>query len=127
MSGKKRRGNAARKAQYQVRKAGAITAANKKRSQATHVNNVEKQKVKTADTTIVFNQVCEKYNLDSKGKYALKRLIGTINKSRLTAILDKSIVNEKWFIQRVARITPETEPETNAAKLIKSTSLRVFL
>ena len=125
MAGKKRRSNKVRLAGFAASE--ARRPANKKRKQQTHVNHVEAQKLKTAETTKTFNEVCEKYQLDSKGKYALKRLIGTINNSRLTSLLNKTITTESWFIKRVSSITPEDKPMTNAAKLINSTKLASFI
>ena len=125
MAGKKMRANKNRIAGFAA--SAARRPANKKRQQQTHVNHVAAQRIKTAETKELFNQVCEKYQLDSKGKYALKRLIGTVNSSRLTALLNKTIEKERWFIERVASITPEDQPITNAAKLIRSTKLASFI
>jgi hypothetical protein len=125
MAGKKRRANKTRTAGFAA--SAARRPANKKRQQQTHVNHVAEQRIKTAATKELFNQVCDKYELDSKGKYALKRLIGTINASRLTMLLNKTIKTEHWFIKRVASITSEDKPVTNAAKLIRSTKLASFI
>jgi hypothetical protein len=125
MAGKIRRSNKTRKAGFAASE--ARRPANKKRKQQTHVNMIAAQQIKTAETKELFTKVCEKYELDSKGKYALKRLIGTINNSRLTSLLNKTIEKERWFIERVASITPEDKPMTNAAKLINSTKLASFI
>ena len=93
MAGKKMRANKNRIAGFAA--SAARRPANKKRQQQTHVNHVAAQKIKTAETKELFNQVCEKYQLDSKGKYALKRLIGTVNSSRLTALLNKKVTVEE--------------------------------
>jgi hypothetical protein len=102
-------------------------AKNKKAKKFRHELQVEVQKTKTEEITKLLIEVCDKYNLDSRGKYALKRLIGTINTSRLRSILDKTIKNEIWFKKRLGNIIPEDKPETNAAKLIKSTGLAAFI
>ena len=149
MAGKKRQQSrsGARKAQFAKRAGhskvngksvgGKITTANKERKAATHKVRVAKQAVRKQETTELFEKVCNKYNLDSKGKYALKRLIGTINSHRLTAVLDNTVKDQSWWAKRYNNICPVDDKqstgdsvvrkETNASALIRSTKLRVFL
>ena len=132
MAGKKRSNNAARKAQYAKRSAGIITADRKAAAAVRHTKLVAAEATKKAETSKLFEKVCAKYKLNSKGKYALKRLIGTINKSRLQAVLDNKLSNAKWFTKRLELIVPINEKtdkriDTNAYTLIKSTQLGQFI
>lgn len=124
MAGKTRRANKARKEGFA--RSMSRRAKNKENKQLRHQLNTEKQAENKKETTELFNQVCELYALDSHGKYALKRLIGTINKSRLQSLINKTIKKERWFISRMSKINPDKET-TNAYKLIRDTKLSVFL
>ena len=86
-----------------------------------HELELERQKSRKREFDKLYSEVCEKYNLDSKGKYALKRLIGTVNISRLTALLSHKIKTESWFIERNKKMSD------NACKLIFNTKLSIFL
>lgn len=137
MAGKKRQRNAARAAQYAKRSAGTITDKHKARKQKNHATAVEKQAVKTTKTTEIFEKVCSKYELNSKGKYALKRLIGTLNAHRLNAVLEGTVKEQSWYPGRFNNLRPVDQTksigddivrkETNASQLIRSTKLSVFL
>ncbi len=139
MAGKKRiqSRSGARKAQF-VKRAGTkkvngkscggkITADNIIKRALKHIKLVEREAGNKAETTKLFEQVCAKYNLDSKGKYALKRLCGTCNRSRMSSLLDGSYKKSTWFIKRSEHFyTVDKEGntiDTNASKLIKSTKL----
>jgi len=142
MAGKKRSNNAARKAQFIKRagstkvnkkgRGGPITVKLKEARAIRHELLVEKEAAKKAETAKVYETVCSKYNLDSKGKYALKRLIGTVNISRLQAVLDNNLASQSWFTARYETLMPVSATtgervDSNAAVLIKSTKLGVFI
>ena len=86
-----------------------------------HEINVEQQLTRTEVKDNIFNKVCVKFELDSHGKYALKRLIGTINTSRLTLVLENKLATQPWFQDRRETLSK------NALSLIQSTKLSVFL
>ena len=133
MAGKKRRSRKnGRQEQYARRKAGLITEKNKKARKLKHEKLVTKNAERTTKTAELFEKVCAKYELNSKGKYALKRLIGTPNHHRLSCVLDKTLSEQAWFKKRYSVLMPldkdgENRVDTNASKLIKNTKLRVFL
>jgi len=119
MAGKKRRSSPGYKAQRLRYVTNHCKAKNKEVRTLRHELYMEITKNRIAEKTELFEKVCSKYSLDSKGKYALKRLIGTINISRLSAILDYSYRMENWFLER--------KLSDNALKLINNTKLRVLL
>jgi len=121
MAGKKRSNNAARKAQYAKRSSGSITAKRKEAAQLRHQVNLEKLQTRIEKKNELFEKVCTTYKLDSKGKYALKRLIGTINCARLNSIITNTIKSESWFKVRRNNLSK------NADALIRSTKLGAFL
>ena len=124
MAGKslpKRCGRAGWKGKYKRYESEHRLDKNKKLKELQNKLDVASQLAKTEATKKLFEEVCAKYQLDSKGKYALKRLIGTINRSRLTCIMNNTIRTQDWFKTRVMTLS------VNALKLIQSTQLVVFL
>lgn len=152
MAGKKRQQSrsGARKAQFAKRAGtskkngksvgGRITEANAERRVKYHKDvTVPKYEKRTAVTDGLMEKVVTKFNLNSKGKYALKRLVGTINKSRLEAVLNNTLDDTTWWPARRLKLTPidhkKTEENggtvvyksTNASDLIRGTQLASFL
>ena len=119
MAGKKRRSRPGYKAQRVRYVTQKCKQKNKEIRALRHELYMEATKERVAEKDKLFAKVCSKYSLDSKGKYALKRLIGTINISRLSAVLDYSYRMENWFLER--------KLSDNALKLINNTKLRVLL
>jgi len=116
---RKRRGRAGYQAKYKRYASEHHRQKNKEAKQLRHELNVEKQKEKSVEITKLYNKVINKYKLNAKGKYALKRFIGTINKSRLESILDYSYRMENWFLTR--------KFSDNAKKVINSTKLKELM
>jgi len=119
MAGKKRRSRPGYKAARLKYVTEGRQRKNKDARTLRHELYIEATKERVAEKNKLFEKVCSKYSLDSKGKYALKRLIGTINISRLSAVLDYSYKMENWFLER--------KLSDNALKLINNTKLRVLL
>jgi len=132
MAGRKRRTRPGYKAQRARYLSNNCKIKNKEARALRHELLVEKEAEKKAATTKLFDKVCAMYKLNSKGKYALKRLIGTINQSRLQAVLDKTLSKQPWFAARLDAVMPmsknlEVRLDTNASALIKTTKLGQFI
>ena len=137
MAGKKRRGRAGYKARYAAYLSGKHKEKNKEAKQLRHSLRTERIATRVAEKEELLEKVKSKYNLDVKGLYALKRLIGTVNISRLSSMLNGSITEQQWFIDRMSKINPSQEaidasdgklkPAVNALKVINNTKLRVFV
>ena len=121
MAGKKRRSRPGYKAQRLRYVSQNCKQKNKEARALRHELKTEAISKRIAQKNELFEKVCKKYSLDSKGKYALKRLIGTINISRLTTINNSTLIDQEWFQQRKETLSQ------NALKTINNTKLRVFI
>ena len=121
MAGKKRRSRPGYKAQRLRYVTQGCKAKNKEARGLRHELLLEATSKRVAQKNELFDKVCSKYSLNSKGKYALKRLIGTINISRLTVVNNSTLIDQSWFKERKATLSE------NALKTINNTKLRVFI
>ena len=104
MAGRKRRARPGYKAAILRYYTQGHKAKNKEARGLRHELNVESQTAKTAKRDELFELVVTKYKLDSRGKYALTRLLGTVNASRLGSILDYRYRMENWFLEKMKKV-----------------------
>jgi len=97
---------------------------NKINKKLRHEMNIELQKEKKEKVNEMFSLVCEKYKLSPKGKYELRRLIGTRNISRLSAIYNAEnytdLIKHSWFKERYNNLSK------NSINVIKSSVFSIF-
>ena len=112
MAGKKRRSNKIREANFKKYEAANTAEKNAKRKKANAEKKNYIRELSRNERDMLIEEVMTKYSI--KTKYALKRIIGTLNESRVRALSDGTIVSKEWFKSRkrtvvVSKIISDTK------------------